>query len=346
MNRMNRRDFLASGLKAGAALSLIGAPMIGRTQTPTAISFVSFGGSWGDFVKKFWIEPFTKETGIPVTLVSGPDLAKVKAQVATNNILWDIVDGFSHAGAKENLWEPINFKTVDPTRFTVKPFEFGVPTNGYFGGVAYDPARSNPPARDFAQFWDVKKFPGRRGLRNRVSDILEMALLADGVPAANLYPLDVERGFKSLERIKPFVKIWFAETGQGVSLIQTREVEYTYTYFNRVKAAKDSGVSIDFSFDQCITQMSYYSVVKGTPRKESAMRFLDFITRPEQQAALINQHQGSLYSPIKGLDKLIDPSVKRSVPNLTGPKQVFFDNGYWADHFTELDKRFKEWILS
>ncbi|RQT14950.1 ABC transporter substrate-binding protein [Burkholderia contaminans] len=342
---MNRRDFLENGLKAGAALSLAGTPLFGRTQSAPTISFVSWGGSWGDFVQKYWIAPFTKQTGIGVTLVSGPDLAKVKAQVASNNILWDIVDGFTQVGAKENLWEPIDFKVIDPARFIVKPPSSGIPTNGYFGGIAYDPNRSKPPARDFAQFWNVKNIPGRRGLSNRVSEMLEMALLADGVSAAKLYPLDVDRAFKVLDRIKPSVKVWFSETGQGVSLIQSKEVEYTYTYYNRVTVAKDSGVSIDFSLDQCIQQLSYYSVVRGTPRKEAAMRFLEFITRPEQQAAVVNVHRGSLFSPVRGLDKLIEPVVKRAMPDLSGPKQVIFDNQYWADHFTELDKRFKEWAL-
>ena len=52
-------------------------------------------------------------------------------------------------------------------------------------------------------YWDAKKFPGPRGMYNAPTYILEFALIADGVPKDKLYPLDVPRAFKSLDRIKP-----------------------------------------------------------------------------------------------------------------------------------------------
>ena len=53
--------------------------------------------------------------------------------------------------------------------------------------------------RNWADFWDVKKFPGARSMRNHPADNLEFALLADGVPkdkggarqmAARIWPDD------------------------------------------------------------------------------------------------------------------------------------------------------------
>ena len=242
-----------SVLKAGAAALAAGPFVLPRSSLgATTISYVDWGGRGNDIVRKVFAEPFTKETGIGVTMVAGPDLAKVKAQVESKNLLWDVVGYFGLEAAKEGLAEPLDTKVVDLTRFAAKPHASAVPIYASVGGIGFDPNKSKNPPKDFAQFWDVSKFPGRRALRNRASDMMEMALLADGVAPGKLYPLDVDRAFRSLERIKPHVKKWFAETAQGVSLIQTGEVDYTFTYLTRVVDAKDAGVSIELSLEQNI----------------------------------------------------------------------------------------------
>ena len=68
----------------------------------------------------------------------------------------------------------------------------------------------------WADFWDVKKFPGNRSLCLSDSPrTLIFALLADGVPRDQLYPLDIDRAFKKLDQIKPHVKVWWREGTQS-----------------------------------------------------------------------------------------------------------------------------------
>jgi putative spermidine/putrescine transport system substrate-binding protein len=345
MTTFSRRTFVTRAAKLSSAV--IAAPFVlpGTARAATRISFVSWGGSYGETTKALWIKPFTAETGIEVDYVTGPDIARLKAQVESKNVVWDVVDGVAYQAAANGLAEPLDQKILDPNRFTSKLHPFACPTGTYFGGIAYDPKRTPAPPKDFSEFWNVKGFAGRRGLRNRITEMLEIALLADGVDPAKLYPLDADRGFKALDRIKPSIKTWFAETGQGISLIQTGEVEYTYTYGSRVKPAKESGVSIDMALDQCITTTQYYFVAKGTPRKEAAMRFLEFITRPKLQADFIIKEQMTGAPVVKGVDSLIQ-GVKIWRPNPNSNKHVHFNDDYWGPKFVELDRRFKEWILS
>lgn len=348
-SKPNRRDFLTSAVRAGTLLTLTGPALIpsATAQGATSITVVSFGGSYGEFIRDEWNKAFTAETGIEVVLAAGPDLAKAKAMVQTKNIEWDVFDGAGStviAGARENLWEPIDTTVVDPSRFVVPIGRNYMPLYIYSGGVAWNPARTPKPARNFQQLWDVANYPGRRGLRTRVSETMEAALIADGVDPANIYPLDVERGFRSLERIKKDVKKWFEQTTQGISLIQTNECDYTYTYANRVRVAKESGVSIDFSFDQNINAFSYFAVLRGTPRKEAAMRYLEFVTRPASQAKIAEKLS---FAPVaKGAADAISDAAKRWLPSLQSPSNLLVRDDYWADRFIELDRRFKEWILS
>ncbi|MCK1632590.1 ABC transporter substrate-binding protein [Bradyrhizobium sp. 162] len=344
---MNRRDVLAGAVRFGATLSLA-APFVlpHRARAATTISFATYGGSYGDFMKEFWIKPFTAETGISVEPIYGLDLAKVKAQVETGNVQWDVFDGPGtkvYGAAKEGLWEQIDTKLIDPSRFVRNPPSFAVPTAIYSGGIGYDPNRTKQPPRDFSQFWDVKNFPGRRAIQSSLgAGALEIALVADGVAPSQLYPLDIDRAFKALDRIKSRVN-WFAETTQGTSLVQTNEVDYSLTYANRVKAANEAGISIDISLDQCINNMQYFSVLRGSPRKEAAMRFLEFVTRPAQQASIAARLGASPVT--KGTEQVVDAKVRRWLPDFSSPKNVFVNDEYWADHFVELNKRFQEWIL-
>ncbi|MHB0773003.1 extracellular solute-binding protein [Bradyrhizobium sp. 1.29L] len=345
---MNRRDVLKGALKASAAVSLA-APFIAPrgAQAATTISYVGWGGPYGDFVKEYWINPFTAETGISVELVNGPDLAKVKAQVANSDVQWDVFEASTqiYAGAKDDLWEPIDPKIIDPARFARTPPAFAVPTCVWVGGVAYNPSRTARPAQDFSQLWDVKNFPGRRALLSyHAAELFEIALLAEGVAPRELYPLDVARAFKALDRIKPDIKKWFAEPQQGVTLIQANEVDYSYSYATRVKKAKDAGVPIGFSSAQCFAGLVYWAVPKGSKRKEAAMRFLEFVTRSDRQVLQANKY--GLASLTKGVDEQIDEKMRPWMFDIKNPKNALIDDEYWASHYVELDKKFKEWLLA
>lgn len=172
---------------------------------------------------------------------------------------------------------------------------------------------------------------------------MEMALLADGVEPAKLYPLDIERGFKSLDRIKPHVTNWIAQTPQTITLIQNNEVDFTYAYSGRVLAARRSGVSIDFSFDQTINPMEYLAVPKGSRNKDAAMRFLDFTLRPDRQAHFA---ETLAYVPAKSAAlNLVSAESKKYLPDLTNPNNAILNDEWWADRLVELEKRFMEWQL-
>jgi putative spermidine/putrescine transport system substrate-binding protein len=264
--------------------------------------------------------------------------------VESGNVQWDVLDGFGLEAAKEGLAEPIDYKIVDASRFVVKPSPMAVPLYAYVGGVAWDPKRSPNPPKDYAQFWDTTRFPGRRGLRNRVSEMLEMALVADGVAPDKLYPLDVERAFRSLDKIKPHVRKWFAETAQGVALIQTGEVDYTYTYLNRVLNARDSGISIDISVQQNTIGLIYFFVPKGSKNKQAAMRFLEFYSRPKRQAIQSTMMKG-LAPAVKGISELLPEAVRNVLPAEGSPKNVYINGQYWGDNFIPIDRRFKEWTM-
>jgi putative spermidine/putrescine transport system substrate-binding protein len=346
---VTRRRFL---LTSGAAFAAASGPLIlvpGKAKAAEKVVLVSWGGQYREAVENAFVKPFTQQTGIPVTVSDTPDLAKVKAQVTSKNIEWDVFDGvgsMAMSGSKEGLWEPIDTSIVD-----LSHLKAGVhPDTAAFymaaGGVAWDPKKfpDGKHPTDFKSYFDAKSFPGRRGLRTRVSETLEVALIADGVAPRSLYPLDVERAFKSLDRIKPHVAKWIEATPQTITLLQANEIDFSYTYASRVKPAQASGISVQFSFDQTINLLEYVQVVRGSPNKQAAMKFMAFMLKPDRLAAF-----SEMLGFIPNSDKasaMLSADAKKWQPNMASPNNAIMDDVWWRDNYAELEKRMKEWLIA
>jgi putative spermidine/putrescine transport system substrate-binding protein len=346
-----RRQFISAA--SSVAIAAATSPLLLHARRAHAadkqMTLVSWGGAYRQAVEESVVKPFIKETGIDVTIVDTPDLAKLRAQVQTNNVQWDVFDApnaLGVAGANAGLWEPLDPALFDRNDLVIDIKNNLLPWYVFVGGIAWDPKRypNGKHPRTFKEYFDVKAFPGRRTFRNRPSETFEAALLADGVSPKQMYPLDVDRAFKVLDRIKPEVVKWIDQTPQTLTLLQTGETDFTYTYASRVKPAEAGGQSVDFSFDQTVNGFEYLAVVKNAPNKQAAMKFVAFAARPDRQAAfmeLIGNTPGS-----KKALTLMSAESKKWIPDLQSPNSVLMDDSWWAKNFDEVTRRFKEWTLS
>ncbi|WP_144112329.1 ABC transporter substrate-binding protein [Paraburkholderia sp. BCC1886] len=344
--RPARRRFLQqSGVIAGAAM--LGAPAILRAQS-RGITVTCWGGAYEAAVRSSFAEPFAKETGIPVTLLNSADLARMKVQVDSKNVSWDVFDSIGPqivSGSRQGMWEKLDPSIVATGGLITKTGADFVGTYSYAGGLGFDPKRT-PDGRHpttFAEFWDVKAFPGRRGLRPRVSENLEMALLADGVAPDKLYPLDIERAFKAMDRIKPGVRKWIETTPETVSLIASNELDFTYTYLSRVLPAQRAGTSIQMAMKQTLNSLEYLAVPKYGKNTKAAMQYVAFCLRPDRQAAFCEQVE---FAPnVADAMKLISASAKQRMPDMHDANSIVINDAWWGDHYDALQNRFTTWML-
>jgi putative spermidine/putrescine transport system substrate-binding protein len=346
-----RRRFLQA---AGSTLlsGAIGAPMVLTSRKSMAagrLTLVSWGGNYHAGVEAALAKPFEKEFGVEVTIVDTPDLAKVKAQVMTQNVQWDVFDAvgpMAMTGSKNGYWEPLDPALFNRNDLIAPMTKEAVPFFSYTGGICWNadkfPDGKHPET--FKDLFDTGRFPGHRGLRNRVSETLEMALLADGVPPDKLYPLDIERGFRALDRVKPHVSNWIDQTPQTVALVETGQVDFSYTYSTRVKAAQDAGKPIRFSFRQNMRGLQYLVVLKNAPNKANAMKFVQFALRPDRQAALMDHLLNTPAS--RSALPMMSADARKWLPDPDNKLNVFSNDAWWADHYDALTLRFKEWALT
>ncbi|MGY8638479.1 ABC transporter substrate-binding protein [Bradyrhizobium sp. 14AA] len=348
-----QRRRLVQGAGAAILSGVIGAPMIIPSRKAFAASnliLVSWGGNYQRVIEEVYVKPFEKEFGVRVTIVSTPDLAKVKAQMMTGNVEWDVFEGtgaMTFSGSKNGYWEPLDPALFKSENLIAPITKDAVPIEASCGGICWDNSKfpDGKHPETFIEYFDVGKFPGPRTLRNRPSETLEIALLADGVPPDQLYPLDVDRAFRSLDRIKPHIAHWVEQTPQTGALVKTGEVDFSYTYPGIMLAAQNPAKSLRFSFKQNLLFFNYLSVMKNAPNKANAVKYLQFVLRPDRQSALANAYFGIVPSSRAAVQSLTSEARKWQ-PDLDNKMNVKLNDNWWSDHFDQVTQRFKEWQLS
>src|SRR6516162_7296813 len=223
-----RRRFLRKAGAAAAATALGPLIITDRTIAQTRTLYVnSWGGSFTAAQDAAYFKPFTASTGIHIRTVTPVSYAKIKAQVQAGRYEFDMTSINSMQwlrASREGLAEPIDwtiFKKGTLPAEAIVANGYGVASNIQGTNLCYRRDKfPNGGPRSWADFWDVKQFPGARGLCiNDSPRTLIFALLAAGGPADRLYPLDIDRAFKKLDQIKPHIKVWWREGNQSGDMI-------------------------------------------------------------------------------------------------------------------------------
>ena len=203
-------------------LGLVALFFAGPANADETLAIANYGGSYGEAMWKAVWGPTAEKLGVTVKQYSLNGLPDIRAQVSANAVEWDVGEltmDECALGAKEGLFEPLDYDVIKPRgydKLALQPAYMLNNTAAYVVGWNTKTFGENGP-KSWADFWDVKKFPGARSLRNSPAQNLEAALIADGVPSDKLYPLDVDRAFKKLEEIKPHINVWWTSGAQARS---------------------------------------------------------------------------------------------------------------------------------
>jgi len=291
----------ARHLAAAAALAVAGfLPGVAPAQDLTV---VSWGGAYTKSQMLGYIRPFQEETGLDLNVVDyDGGLEEIRSQVLAYNVKWDVVD-LELADALRGCREGLLVK-VDPGELPASPegvparedflpgslTECGVGSVVWSTVIGYDPDdfQDAPPKR-LEDFFDLRAYPGRRGMRKTPKGNLEWALIADGVAPERVYQvLETEKGldraFRVLSRIKPYI-VWWEGGTEAVRLLQRDRVRMSTIYSGRAwEANTNRGVGLALLWDHQVWNMDLWAIVKHTQNLEAAKRFLRFATSTQSQA--------------------------------------------------------------
>jgi putative spermidine/putrescine transport system substrate-binding protein len=341
---MKRIPFMTmlAGFVLGAASSLShGADMV----------FVSFGGALQDAQRTAFLSPFAQATGHKVAERNWDGgIGKISVRAQMGVLDWDVVqvEGEDFVlGMRDGLFEKIDWDSLGGREKYMPQAvsEYGVGAIMYSIALGYDASRFASAPKSWADFFDLKKFPGKRAMRKTAKTTMEIALLADGVPPEDVYkvlatPEGQVRAFKKLDEIKTSI-LWWESGAKPVELLNAGKVTMAAAYNGRIAAAQGKGADkLKIQWEQNLFMRDWYVVMKNAKNPLQAKQFLRYINTPDVQTRLPQLIPYGV--PRMDVMRQYAADGHRDLPthpaNLKSALAI--DDKFWVEHGARLERVF------
>jgi putative spermidine/putrescine transport system substrate-binding protein len=372
---LSRRKLLKLGgaFASAAAMFAAGVPLVGvgaQDATPTSelppiteipenlkgegeVVVASWGGTFQAAQRQAYFEPFQELSGITVVEAEGPSIAQVQAMVDTGNIEWDVVEvgrgDVINLERKGDYWEPIDYSLFDVDHIAEeRRYEFSVDMLPYAQIIGYRTDEFPEGPTDWAGFWDTEAFPGPRTMisgSGGLTPYLEAALMADGLGKDELYPIDIDRAFASLDNIRDAVVRWWDAGAIPAQMLTDKEAVLAVIWNGRMQALLDEGVPVAPVWNQGGLFTDVWAIPKGAPNAINAQKFSAFITMAIPQARLSKLiPYGSVNSD--SAQYMTEEELNSFISGPAISEQMFtVDTMWWADNLDAVLEIWNEWIL-
>jgi putative spermidine/putrescine transport system substrate-binding protein len=356
-----------------AAATAIGLGGIGSASAETELVVVSWGGAYTASQQKAYHEPYmamNPDVKIINDDSSGTAVAKLRAMNETGNVSWALVDVVAADAIRlcdEGLVEEIDHDSM------LEPAPDGTPASEDFGDMivspcfipqivysttfAYRTDLVDTPPTTIADVFDLEKIPGKRSLEKRPINNLEWALIADGVPAEEVYDVldtdeGVDRAFAKLDTIKDQVVWWDAgKAAQAVQLLADGEVVIGSSYNGRLfSLIEEDKQPVAMMWDWQVFDLDGWVIPVGGPHRDEVVEYLKFATdtqRLADQAKFISYGPARQSSaPLVGKHAELGIEMAPHMP--TDPNNakhtLLYNFEWWADNQDDLTERFNAWL--
>ena len=323
------------------------APAAGGELSGT-LTFVSWGGQYQEAQTVSMIDPFmAANPGVTIAQDSPTDNAKISQMVQAGNVTWDVVDNdpFFPIATCGTESEKLDFTVIDTSNMDPALVgECHVANMTYAYVLAYNTEKygANPP-KNWADFFDTAKFPGKRALGSSAQmGGYEVALLADGVAPDQLYPLDYDRAFAKLDSLGDDL-IWWETGAQSVEMMEKGEIDMLLAWNGRGYSAAANGAPFAPAWDQNIIVYDVFMIPMGSPNKDLAMQFINYAIGAEAQGKL----QSTItYASINSKSPAAtgDETFMAWMPTEHTSVGIIQDQQWWAQNMDEATAKWTAWI--
>lgn len=320
------------------------------------LTVVARGDSMTNAVREIYVRPFSAATGLGVDLDNwdgGLDTLRDRVKAADNT--WDLlqVDADELAtGCAEGLFEKLDWSAVGGKDHyqSAGTSDCGVGAAVTSTILAWDKDKFQATP-GWSDFWDVAKYPGKRGLAKGVRGNLEIALLADGVAPGDVYKTlatndGVDRAFRKLDQLKPYIVWWQAEA-DAARILGSGDVLMTSAPSGSIAmATRADPRNFGMQWAQALYEVQSWAVLKGSPNAKLAQQFLYFAGTPPIEARLLRV--AGVSGLAKGVNDGVPPDLLANSPgnpaNVSAGLRI--DAGFWHDNLAKLKPRFDAWLAA
>ncbi len=312
------------------------------------------GGSLEVMQQRVFLQPFTDTTGIAVKEESGagaPATLRERKEGSPDPLDIVAVKGDALAsGCDEGLFEKLDWTQIGGREHYLPQglSDCGVGSALYAFVLAWDRDKF-PGTPSWSDFWDVTKYPGKRGLRREPETNLEFALLADGVAPADVYrtlrtPDGVDRAFRKLDQLRPYI-VWWRASGEAAKILGSGEVLMTTAANPAIIVANHtSGRNFGVQWNASLSTVESWAVMKGSANLRQAYQLLYFAGSSAIQARFITM---AAYGGLaKGANDGLAPDALAASPTAPANLSAGFamDDQFWRENRDKLTQRFDQWL--
>jgi putative spermidine/putrescine transport system substrate-binding protein len=342
---VSRRRFLEACALLGIAPAALG--LAGTARAAEEIVIANWGGDAERAEGEGWGKPFTADTGIGVKIDgSGPMPGNIRAMVDAKDVKWDVaeIEVFMAIDlGRQGLLEPIDYSIVDKTK--VHPgyaLEYGVCNYTYSTVITYDTAKVGAePPRTWVDFFDTKKYPGKRAIWKYGIGSWEAALLGDGVEPGKLYPLDIDRAINSARRLGEDL-VYFESGADSQQMLLTGEIVMGALWHTRASVLdRDTKGRVTWTWNQGALSASSWAIPKGAKHVAAAQKFIASTQDPQRQIEVFKIMGNGCANP--AASAMLPPALARVDPgreeNLK--QQILIDQQSYAGNY---DAWLNKWL--
>ncbi len=280
-------------------------------------------------------------------------IGTLRGRIAGGSTDWDVVLVSADdllAGCEDGLFERLNWAALGGKDRYLPQATSDCGVGSGVGSLVLAWDRDKFAATPtWSDFWDVARYPGKRGLRRGARTNLEIALMADGVAPGDVYRIlrtddGVDRAFRKLEQIKPYLVWWTADAPAG-QVLGSGEVLLSSADSVSVWLANQAGQRhFGVQWAGSLYTVQSWAVMKASPNLAAGISLLAYMGDPIRQALCAAT---LLYGPVvKGANELLPPDLQAASPtapaNLAAALQV--DEQFWRDNGDKLGQRFDAWL--
>ena len=334
-----------------AAAALLAAATAGAAAHDLVV--VSRGENLERAVGKAYVQPYVAATETAVQQESwdgGMDTLRNQAKAADNN--WDLVQADADelaTGCAEGLFEKLDWSTIGGKDhyLPLAVSDCGVGAVIANTVLAWDRDKF-PASPTWSDFWDVAKYPGKRGLHAGVRGNLEIALLADGVAPGDVYKTlgttdGVDLAFRKLDQLKPYI-VWWTTEADAARILGSGDVLMTSAPSSRIAAASWSGHrNFGIQWTASLYEVLSWAVLKGSANLRPAENLLYFAGTPAIEGRMLRLSGDAGLA--KGMNEGLSPEQQAisgsAAANLGAGLRM--DVGFWHDNLAKLRTRFAAW---
>lgn len=347
---------------------LWGSPLSAETSAQLKVS--TWGGAYKISQEKAFFVPFSEKTGTKLAVSTHKKpldlLKKWKESGTDSNDLIDLSSfeaeqacdaGYLLSLNEDEIAKGANGERIETDFMSNSLIDCAVPSVAWSAlMVVKNGTFKKKKPRSWTDFFNIKKFPGKRSMKKSARYSLETALLASGVKAEDLYfNLSTiegqKRAFKKLASLKDNI-VWWETSNDAIKNLKQSDTVMGLAFNGRLfNSIIGDGLDVTLIWQGQLYDLDYWAIPSNAKNRSGALAFINFATEPKQ---LAEQSKWMPYGPMRvsslkfiGKHNIANIHMAPYLPTTKAHFQraIKFNEGFWESaKGKELEDRFKAWL--